>query len=207
MREACMTENEQLKPDDGSSRCRRCGFVFDVELLGKYGCPNCEGAGRHFLVPSDASELPNYFLAQVRTDEGLRVLDVKALLARRFNQIQTVVFSVWVINDFFDPCFGQAKGVLLRTFGKAEFLRLHCLLLVLLMNCSELRLHQYFIKRDFVKMEKRYETRGKTLASPVTARAKKLLDTKFSEKHACEILESHRNTLDSSAQKIFLDAA
>jgi hypothetical protein len=25
--------------------CHFCGFRFDMELLGRYGCPNCEGAG------------------------------------------------------------------------------------------------------------------------------------------------------------------
>lgn len=25
--------------------CQFCGFGFDHDLLGKYGCPNCEGEG------------------------------------------------------------------------------------------------------------------------------------------------------------------
>ena len=27
------------------SECEFCGYEFDVELLGIYGCPNCEGEG------------------------------------------------------------------------------------------------------------------------------------------------------------------
>lgn len=27
------------------SECEFCGYVFDVDLLGIYGCPNCEGEG------------------------------------------------------------------------------------------------------------------------------------------------------------------
>lgn len=29
----------------GSQPCEFCGYLFDQELLGKYGCPNCEGEG------------------------------------------------------------------------------------------------------------------------------------------------------------------
>ena len=25
--------------------CEFCGYIFDVHLLGRYGCPNCEGQG------------------------------------------------------------------------------------------------------------------------------------------------------------------
>lgn len=34
-----LREENQLKP------CAKCGYEFDLDKLGKYGCPNCEGHG------------------------------------------------------------------------------------------------------------------------------------------------------------------
>ncbi len=35
----------QAKLIDGADPCEFCKHYFDHELLGKYGCPNCEGKG------------------------------------------------------------------------------------------------------------------------------------------------------------------
>ena len=39
----------EMQIDSSSSadlqRCEFCGHSFDKELLGRYGCPNCEGEG------------------------------------------------------------------------------------------------------------------------------------------------------------------
>jgi DNA (cytosine-5)-methyltransferase 1 len=34
-----------VDPDNQQRGCMFCGYVFDRGLLGKYGCPNCEGEG------------------------------------------------------------------------------------------------------------------------------------------------------------------
>ena len=41
--------------DDCTKPCQFCGYEFDHELLGKYGCPNCEGEGCGELA-DDTSE-------------------------------------------------------------------------------------------------------------------------------------------------------
>ena len=31
--------------DDGKKTCQKCGHPFDLDSLGKYGCPDCHGEG------------------------------------------------------------------------------------------------------------------------------------------------------------------
>lgn len=39
------TGHAQQREQDGVAGCQFCGYEFDHGVLGKYGCPNCEGVG------------------------------------------------------------------------------------------------------------------------------------------------------------------
>jgi predicted Zn-ribbon and HTH transcriptional regulator len=38
-----VTRNDKEYPMNGEP-CEFCGYAFDQDKLGRYGCPNCEGA-------------------------------------------------------------------------------------------------------------------------------------------------------------------
>jgi len=39
-------------------KCYLCDCVFDHELLGRYGCPNCFGEGWGYLIAGEAKPPP-----------------------------------------------------------------------------------------------------------------------------------------------------
>jgi hypothetical protein len=40
-----LSKVSKVKPHARETPCHKCEYVFDHELLGKYGCPNCLGEG------------------------------------------------------------------------------------------------------------------------------------------------------------------
>jgi DNA (cytosine-5)-methyltransferase 1 len=55
---------------DGGLACSFCGFVFDHESLGKYGCPNCEGEGVEDVAYADNERLAQLHYATESSDQG-----------------------------------------------------------------------------------------------------------------------------------------
>ena len=48
-------ETDHIENNLGLPKCDNCGYEFDQDLLGKYGCPNCENDRDH-----DIGDDPNY---------------------------------------------------------------------------------------------------------------------------------------------------
>ena len=66
-------ETRNWRGEPANSRCQFCGYQFDVEQLGIYGCPNCEGEG---LADTDSQRCEEFNTAGITTQperDGWRI--------------------------------------------------------------------------------------------------------------------------------------
>lgn len=105
------------------SACAVCGYEFDHELLGKYGCPNCIGEPMNTPRFDDARKDPNFHGVSHIEVEGQGELMIRLAAAKEFDPRLSFPMAFGARPGLVDFIIPDKKLVMTVSIEDAEVIR------------------------------------------------------------------------------------